>query len=428
MRMRSRAGTHRATSGVVLLRRGMLLRPLSRRCDSSRYSTQTHITGSALHIHLAAGVAVRCARHSLRLTVRGASRRRMSGRGEHIDGRPQQLRIPPASRPPRRRSTSPVPVAVGEGGVWLIPASTRSNRLAAASSPGSPSASPGKTGAKPRRHHSTLLSAQLHLHPLRHTKHHVARLLGSPCLEESSILVRDFRVQGQGHLALCAGAGAPRAGNRRRVRAVPSRRDDSAGAEPLKLPRLNRRPAARQPHLRLTSASGPLGETAGPALARRRSPQWTPYRSDRSLHSIWNETDGKLRPAILICADWTEIASYLDPLMEGEGHGRHRCHVRAYRSLFAESSLSPDRRRRCHHDRPSDSPGARAHERTGTGRRRRFRRGSSPRHRLKRRRVFLDACRGLTTNLVDGRGWPTLNSGCTLHPRSREISDTISYT
>lgn len=50
--------------------------------------------------------------------------------------------------------------------------------------------------------------------------------------------------------------------------------------------------------------------------------------------AIWNERDASRRRA-LIAQTWTEDASYLDPLMRGEGHAAIEAMIQAVQEQFA---------------------------------------------------------------------------------------------
>ena len=66
--------------------------------------------------------------------------------------------------------------------------------------------------------------------------------------------------------------------------------------------------------------------------------------------AIWNETDGKRRRD-LIARTWTESASYLDPLMEGEGHAGIDAMVRGVQERFPDHRFRRIGEVDVHHDR-----------------------------------------------------------------------------
>src|SRR5438552_2420525 len=56
--------------------------------------------------------------------------------------------------------------------------------------------------------------------------------------------------------------------------------------------------------------------------------------ADRYI-AVWNETDAERRQA-LIAQTWTETASYLDPMMAGEGHAGIDGLVRGVQTQFPD--------------------------------------------------------------------------------------------
>lgn len=70
---------------------------------------------------------------------------------------------------------------------------------------------------------------------------------------------------------------------------------------------------------------------------------------DRYL-AIWNETDASRRRA-LIAATWTEDATYLDPLMGGEGHDGIDAMIRGAQAQFPGHRFRRAGEIDAHHDR-----------------------------------------------------------------------------
>ena len=60
---------------------------------------------------------------------------------------------------------------------------------------------------------------------------------------------------------------------------------------------------------------------------------------DRYL-AIWNETNAAARRA-LIAKTWTETATYVDPLMRGEGHDGIDAMIAAAQAQFPGHSFAP---------------------------------------------------------------------------------------
>jgi len=66
--------------------------------------------------------------------------------------------------------------------------------------------------------------------------------------------------------------------------------------------------------------------------------------------AMWNETDGKRRRD-LIARTWSENASYLDPLMQGEGHGGIDTMVSGVQQRFPGHKFRRTSEVDAHHDR-----------------------------------------------------------------------------
>lgn len=56
--------------------------------------------------------------------------------------------------------------------------------------------------------------------------------------------------------------------------------------------------------------------------------------------AVWNETD-PIRRRALIAQTWTEAASYLDPLMQGNGHAEIDAMVQAAQAQFTGYRFRP---------------------------------------------------------------------------------------
>jgi hypothetical protein len=66
--------------------------------------------------------------------------------------------------------------------------------------------------------------------------------------------------------------------------------------------------------------------------------------------AMWNETDGKRRRD-LIAAVWTEDASYVDPVLQGDGHAGIDAMVQALHERFPDHRFRRTSDVDTHHDR-----------------------------------------------------------------------------
>jgi hypothetical protein len=66
--------------------------------------------------------------------------------------------------------------------------------------------------------------------------------------------------------------------------------------------------------------------------------------------AMWNETDGKRRRD-LIAAVWTEDASYVDPMLQGDGHAGIDAMVQALHERFPDHRFRRTSDVDTHHDR-----------------------------------------------------------------------------
>ena len=64
----------------------------------------------------------------------------------------------------------------------------------------------------------------------------------------------------------------------------------------------------------------------------------------------WNETDG-MRRRDLIARTWTEAASYVDPVMQGEGHGGIDAMIQGVQDRFPQHRFRRTGNVDAHHDR-----------------------------------------------------------------------------
>ena len=75
-----------------------------------------------------------------------------------------------------------------------------------------------------------------------------------------------------------------------------------------------------------------------------------PVESIERYFAAWNETDAERRRA-LIAQTWTESASYLDPLMQGDGHAGIDAMIQAVQERFTGYQFQLTGAVDAHHDR-----------------------------------------------------------------------------